>query len=170
MTIAESMLISKIEFLVNTRPHGSFFALVTRTSPKMTKKSRATKMPWGGEAVTIVSKFMAKLGISYQDTMRAHLLAEGDEVAAENFVAHKPRGMHHLNPWLLQNDKDSNRLYLAVDRVSDCKSVVMVGEREATPEEVADLRENFFNKPSEKTDNHGVTWRTYGLNGIVDIQ
>ena len=149
------------------KPAGCFYGFETVTHPKMNKKSRATALPWVGGEVTIRASFSAKLGISYENAVNNAKERMGEE---RDFVAAKPVGKHHVegSSWLLADDKTGEKFYVAVDKVGGRESTIYVGDRPATPEEVADLKANFF-PVSANPSPYGITWRTYGVDSIVAI-
>jgi hypothetical protein len=67
----------------------------------------------------------------------------------------------------LQSDKDENKYYLAVDKVGGVKRTYLINGVEATPEQIEDLKENYL--PKSKPHPYGITWRTYGIEGIMKI-
>ena len=150
------------------KPAGAFWGFETVTHPKMNKKSRVNAQPWSGGDVTIHASFSAKLGISYEKVINNAKQRNGEE---RDFVAQKPTGKHHVDgsSWLLADDKTGEKFYVAVDKVGGRDSTIFVGNRPATPEEIKDLKENFFPTVSAKTSPYGVTWRTYGVDSIVAI-
>lgn len=160
-------VVAKVNSLA--RPMGTFYGFTTVTTPKMNKKSRANAQPWTGGPVTIHASFSAKLGISYENTINNAKARAGEE---RDFVAQKPKGKHHVDgsSWLLADDATGKKFYVAIDKVGGRESKIFVGDRPATEEEVADLKANFFPAPSASSNNYGVTWRTYGVDSIVDIR
>lgn len=151
------------------RPMGTFYGFSTVTTPKMNKKSRANAQPWTGGQVTIHASFSAKLGISYENTINNAKERAGE---ARDFIAQKPKGKHHVDgsSYLLADDATGEKFYIAIDKVGGKESTIYVGDRPATDEEVADLKANFFPPVSANASKYGVTWRTYGVDSIVDIR
>ena len=149
------------------KPAGCFYGFQTITRPKMTKKSRATALPWTGGDVTIHASFSAKLGINYENAVNNAKERLGE---SRDFVAAKPVGKHHVDgsSWLLADDATGEKFYVAVDKVGGRESTIYVGDRPATEEEAADLRANFF-PVAAKPSPYGITWRTYGVDSIVAI-
>ena len=164
--MTKNEVVAKVAALA--RPVGTFYGFETVTHPKMNKKSRANALPWTAGDVTIHASFSAKLGISYENAVNNAKERLGE---ARDFVAQKPTGKHHVDgsSWLLADDKTGEKFYVAVDKVGGRESTIYVGDRPATEEEIADLKANFFPTVSAKTSNYGVTWRTYGVDSIVDI-
>ena len=68
----------------------------------------------------------------------------------------------------MQADKDPDKFYVAVDKVGGVKRTYLIDGRVATDEEVADLKENFLDKPSPHP--YGIVWRTYGVDSIVAVK
>ena len=128
--------------------NGAFYGFETVTTPKMNKKSRATKEPWTKGDVTIHAKFSAKLGVSYENCINNAKERNGEE---RDFETQKPKGKHYVDgsKWLMAADADENKHYVAIDKVGGKESVIMIGDRVATAEEVADLKANFFPTPSK---------------------
>ena len=150
---------------------GEFYGFETVTTPKMNKKSRATKEPWSKGAVTIHSKFSAKLGVSYESCINNAKIKNGEK---PDFETSKPKGKHYVagSKWLMASDADENKHYVAIDKVGGRDVTIMVGDRVATKEEVEDLKANYFPTISNNgvADKYGVTWRTYGVESIKAIR
>ena len=151
------------------RPNGGFYGFTTVTSPRMNKKSRANAQPWTGGPVTIHASFSGMLGVSYENAVNNAKERAGE---ARDFVAAKPKGKHHVDgsSYLLADDATGEKFYVAIDKVGGKESSIYVGDRPATPEEVADLKANFFPTVSASASPYGVTWRTYGVDSIVEIR
>jgi hypothetical protein len=157
-------LINAIESL--NRKGGCFYGFETITEPKLTKKNRTTKEPTNF-VVTIHATFSAMLGINYENAVNNHRERNGLE---RDFVAQKPFGKHYVegSKYLMQSDKDENKYYLALDKVGGVKKIYLINGREATPEEIEDLKANYLPKVSPHP--YGINWRTYGIEGIVKVK
>lgn len=151
--------------------NGAFYGFETVTTPKMNKKSRATKEPWTKGVVTIHSKFSAKLGVSYENCINNAKIRAGE---TPDFETSKPKGKHYVDgsKWLMVSDTDETKHYVALDKVGGKDVTIMIGDRVATDEEVADLKANFFPAMSNNSvaDKYGVTWRTYGVESIKAVR
>jgi hypothetical protein len=148
------------------RNGGCFYGFETVTEPKLTKKNRTTKEPTNF-VVTIHATFSAMLGISYENAVNNAKERNGE---ARDFEAQKPFGKHYVegSKYLMQSDKDESKYYLALDKVGGVKKTYLINGREATPEEIEDLKVNYLPKPSSHP--YGITWRTYGIEGIVKVK
>ena len=148
------------------RPNGAFYGFTTVTSPKLTKKSRATGEPTNF-TVQIVSTFSAMLGVSYENAVNNAKERAGEE---RDFTAQKPFGKHYVgdSKWLMQSDKDESKYYIAVDKVGGVSRKYLINGKEATEEQIADLKANYLPKPS--ANPYGVTWRTYGIEGVKAVR
>ena len=148
------------------RPNGAFYGFQTRTTPRLTKKNRTTKAPTDF-TVEILSSFSAMLGVNYENCVNNAKERNGE---ARDFVAQKPNGKHYVDGsrWLMAADKDESKFYVAVDKVGGVKRTFLINGRVATDEEVADLKENYLDKPH--ANPYGVTWRTYGVESIVSVK
>ena len=156
--------------LINTikslnRKGGAFYGIETMTTPKLTKKNRTTKEPTDF-VVHIHAKFSCMLGISYENAVNNRREKMGEE---RNFEAQKPTGKHYIegSNMILQADNNPEKFYLAVDKVGGVKRTYLINGREATAEEVEDLKENYL--PKSTPHPYGITWRTYGIEGIIKI-
>ena len=173
--IEETITMTKAEIVKSInklgKNNGAFYSFETVTTPKMTKKSRATKDPWTKGVVTIHSKFSGKLGVSYENCINNAKKRAG-EVA--DFETSKPKGKHYVDgsKWLMASDADESKHYVAIDKVGGKTVTIMVGDRLATQEEIADLKANYFPTSSNNSvaDKYGVTWRTYGVESIKAIK
>ena len=136
----------------------------------MTKKSRATAEPWTKGEVTIQASFSAKLGVCYENCVNNAKERLGE---ARDFEAQRPRGKHYVDgsKWLMTDDATGEKFYIALDKIGGADKKIFIGDREATEEEAADLKENYFPKVSANSAaaQYGVTWRTYGVDSIVSI-
>jgi len=161
MTITEIVL--KVQ---KSNPDRETFAFKTLTKPALTKKSRATKKPTDF-VVTVESTFKAKLGADYTEEMNAALAKEGRPA---DFVAQKPAGKHYVNGtnWLMESDTTPGKFYVALSRFSDRTTKYLIDGKEATPEQVTDLKVNYLPKAPEKPCL--VPWRTYGLDSLVAVE
>ena len=153
---------------INTlnRHGGAFYGFETITSPKLLKKSRATGEPTNF-TVQIHATFSAMIGISYENAVNNARERNGE---ARDFEAQKPFGKHYVegSRYLMQADKDPNKYYLAIDKVGGMKKIFLIDGREASPEEIENLKANYLPKPS--ADKNGVSWRTYGIESILKIK
>ncbi len=159
-----SELIKAIEGL--NRQNGAFYGFETLTRPRLTKKNRATKEPTAF-TVEIKARFSAMLGVNYENAVNNALERKGGE---RDFVAQKPFGKHYVNgsKWLMAADADESKHYVAVDCVGGVKKTFYINGREATEAEVADLKENYLDKP--KANANGVKWRTYSTESILSVK
>jgi len=157
--------------LINTianlnRNNGAFYGFETLTTPHLTKKNRTTKEPTTF-VVTIRATFSAMLGVSYENAVNNALERKGEE---RTFEAQKPFGKHYVgdSKWLMTDDKTESKFYLALDCVGGVKKTFYIDGREATEAEIADLKENYLDKPS--ANNNGVKWRTYSTESILSVK
>lgn len=148
------------------RKNGSFYGFETLTYPRLTKKNRTTKAPTTF-SVSIRATFSAMLGVNYENAVNNALERKGEE---RGFVAQKPFGKHYVNgsKWLMAADADETKHYVAVDCVGGVKKTFYINGREATDAEVADLKENYLDKP--RTNANGVKWRTYSTESILSVK
>lgn len=158
------MNLNELTAVINNlnRTTGCFYGFETITFPHLTKKNRTTKEPTNF-VVTIKASFSAMLGVDYTNIVREH---SGNK----EFVAQKPFGKHYVGDsrWLMESNKESGKYYIAVDRIGGMKKTIFINDVEATEEQIEDLRKNYFDKPSE--NKYGITWRTYGINGIISVR
>ena len=157
-------LITRINSL--GRANGAFYGFETLTTPRLTKKNRTTKKPTDF-TVQIHATFSAMLGVCYENAVNNAKERAGEE---RDFVAQKPFGKHYVGDsrWLMEADKQDGRFYVAMDKVGGVKRTYLINGREATPEEVEDLKANYLDKPSANA--YGVTWRTYGVESILAVR
>lgn len=162
--MTKETLIKTIENL--GRKNGSFYGFETITTPRVRKTSRATGKP-ANFKVQIHSTFSAMIGVNYENCVNNAKERNGEE---RDFTAQMPKGKHYVegSKWLMQADKDPNKFYVAVDKVGGVKRTYLIDGRVATDEEVADLKENYLDKPSPHP--YGITWRTYGVDSIVAVK
>lgn len=165
--MTKNEVVAKVEALA--RPMGAFYGFTTLTHPKMNKKSRANGEPWTKGDVTIQASFSAKLGVNYENCVNNAKERLGE---ARDFEATKPFGKHYVegSKYVMEADKTPGKFYVALDAVGGAEKTIFVGDRPATEEEVVDLKANFFPTPSASSNNYGVTWRTYGVDSIVEIR
>lgn len=148
------------------RNKGAFYGFETLTKPRIRKTMANTNEPITFE-VTIHKTFSAMVGISYENAVNNAKERNGEE---RDFEAQKPKGKHYVegSDYLLQADKDENKYYIALDRIGATKTTYLIDGREATPEEVENLKENVFYKT--KPHPYGITWRTYGVESILSVR
>ena len=148
------------------RKNGSFYGFETLTYPRLTKKNRTTKAPTTFK-VSIRATFSAMLGVNYENAVNNALERKGEE---RDFVAQKPFGKHYVGDsrWLMAADADETKHYVAVDCVGGVKKTFYIDGREATAEEIVDLKENYLDKP--RANPNGVKWRTYATESILSVK
>ena len=141
------------------RPKGAFFGFETITTPKVKKGYKGV--------VTIRSVFSAQVGISYENAINNRLEKMGED---RDFEAQKPKGMHHIseNSYILQGEKNPNQFYLAVSKVGGNVKTFFIDGREATADEVADIKANWLYKSSPNKFN--MIWRTFKVEGITAVR
>jgi DNA polymerase II large subunit len=162
MTLDE--VIKTIEGL--NRKNGAFCGFETITTPKLTKKNRTTKEPTTF-SVVIHSTFSAMLGVNYENAVNNKKEKLGEE---RDFIAQKANGKHYVegSKYLMQSDNNPDKFYIALDKVGGVKRKYLIDGREATEEEIEDLKKNYL--PTSKPHPYGITWRTYGIEGIIKIK
>jgi len=162
MNITETIL--KVQ---QSNPDCVQFKFKTRTSPKLTKKSRATGKPTDF-SVVVESEFKACLGVDYEAEMNEALKKEGAE--NPDFKSKPASGKHYVNGtnWLMESDSTPGRFYVALSWFADRTTKYLIDGKEATPEQVADLKVNYLPKAPEKPCL--VPWRTYGLDSLVSVE
>lgn len=162
--MTKTELINAIEGM--NRNKGAFYGFETLTKPKLNKKNRTTKEPTNFE-VTIHATFSAMVGISYENAVNNAKERNGE---VRDFEAQKPFGKHYVegSDYILQADKDENKFYIALDKVGGVKKTFFINGREATPEEVENLKENYL--PKSSPHPYGITWRTYGVESILSVK
>jgi hypothetical protein len=148
------------------RQNGSFYGFETITYPHLTKKNRTTKEPTDF-VVSVRATFSAMLGVNYENAVNNALERKGEE---RDFVAQKPFGKHYVSDskWLMTDDKTESKYYIALDCVGGVRKTFYIDGREATAEEVENLKENYLDHPSK--NNNGVKWRTYGVESVLSIK
>lgn len=148
------------------RQNGAFYGFDTLTYPHLTKKSRATGAPTNF-SVAIRAKFSAMLGVNYENAVNNALERRGEE---RDFVAQKPFGKEYVkgSRWLMTDEKTHTKFYVALDCVGGVKKTFLIDGREATEDEIADLKENYLDRP--KPNANGVKWRTYSAESILSIK
>lgn len=157
------MTLPEIMFAIaESNPDCRRFRFETLTRPALTKKNRTTKEPTNF-VVEIRSRFVASLGVNYEDEVNAVREAEGK---ARDFEAQKPSGKHYVNGtnWLMEADKTPGRFYAALSRFEGRETTYLVDGVEATPEQVEDLKANYLPKPGKPSP---VEWRTYSIDSIA---
>jgi len=157
------MTLPEIMFAVaESHPDCRRFRFETLTRPALTKKNRTTKEPTNF-VVEIRSRFVASLGVNYEDEVNAVRESQG---LARDFEAQKPSGKHYVNGtnWLMEADKTPGRFYAALSRFEGRETTYLVDGVPATPERVEDLKANYLPKPGAPSP---VEWRTYSVESIV---
>ena len=157
------MTLPEIMFAVaESHPDCRRFRFETLTRPALTKKNRTTKEPTNF-VVEIRSRFVASLGVNYEDEVNAVRESQG---LARDFEAQKPSGKHYVNGtnWLMEADKTPGRFYAALSRFEGRETTYLIDGVPATPEQVEDLKANYLPKPSAPSP---VEWRTYSVESIV---
>ena len=157
MTMPEIMLA-----IAESNPDCRRFRFETLTRPALTKKNRTTKAPTAF-TVEIRSRFVASLGVNYEDEVNAVRESQG---LARDFEAQKPSGKHYVNGtnWLMEADKTPGRFYAALSRFEGRETTYLIDGVPATPEQVEDLKANYLPKPGAPSP---VEWRTYSVESIV---
>jgi hypothetical protein len=155
-----------LQLIGEIRPNATQFKFTTRSTPALTKKNRTTKEPTTF-TVEIRSEFIASVGVNYEDEVNDKLAAEGKP---RDFVAQKPFGKHYVDNsnWLMEADGTPDKFYIALSRFSNYKTQYFIDGVLATPEQIADLKENYL--PKRNGAAPIVEWKTYSLDNIVDIQ
>lgn len=148
------------------RPNGAFYGFETITRPRLTKKSRATKKPTDF-VVEIRASFSAMLGVNYENAVNNAQERAGGE---RDFTAQKPFGKEYVNgsKWLMTDEKTHTKFYVAMDCVGGVKKTFFIDGREATDEEIADLKENYLDRHSATPSP--VKWRTYSTESILSVK
>lgn len=157
------MTLPEIMFAVaESHPDCRRFRFETLTRPALTKKNRTTKEPTNF-VVEIRSRFVASLGVNYEDEVNAVRESQG---LARDFEARKPSGKHYVNGtnWLMEADKTPGKFYAALSRFEGRETTYLVDGVPATPEQVEDLKANYLPKPGAPSP---VEWRTYSVESIV---
>ena len=157
------MTMPEIMFAIaESNPDCKRFKFETRTTPALTKKSRATKEPTKF-TVEIRSKFTACLGVNYEDEVNDVLEEAGKP---RDFEAQKPSGKHYVNGtnWLMEADKTPGKFYAALSKFEGRQTEYLIDGVPATPEQVEDLKANYLSKPGKPSL---VEWRTYSVESIV---
>jgi hypothetical protein len=97
-----------VESLVKVLNKGTFgVCILAVTEFKMNKRNN----PYYGRVRKAAYRTNVMLGANYQNVVNAHLQRSGiDNV----FVAQAPKGMHHVNEFILQSDKNPDKYYLRV--------------------------------------------------------
>ena len=73
--------------------------------------------------------------------------------------------------WLMESDNKPGVFYIALSRFTDRKAKYYIDGVEATPEQVADLKENYLPKPKESTnDKPAIEWLTYLIDNIISVE
>lgn len=130
------------EFL-NQLNKGAFTSVVMVNEPKMNKRNN----PYYGRVKCMTTYSNCRLGCSYQNSVDASL---GRLNIESNFEAEKPYGMHFINPFILQSDKDSNQFYLRIQMYADTKTdkKYYLDDTELTDTDILTEIKSFMPKPS----------------------
>lgn len=158
------MNLTEIIFAVSeSNPDCKRFKFTTVTHPALTKKNRTTKEPTNF-TVEIRSSFIASLGVNYENEVNDKLEADGK---ARDFEAQKPTGKHYINGtnWLMEADNTPGKFYAALSRFEGRHTEYFIDGVLATPEQLANLKENYLPKSSGKPVL--VEWRTYSIENIT---
>ena len=158
------MNLAEIMFAIaESHPNCKRFRFETVTHPKLTKKNRTTKEPTNF-TVEVRSTFTACLGVNYENEVNDKLEAEGKP---RDFEAQKPSGKHYVNGtnWLMEADATAGKFYAALSRFENRTSQYFINGVLATPEQLADLRENYL--PKSNSAAPFVEWRTYSIENMV---
>ena len=109
--------------------------IVTNTEPQM----RKTNNIYFGRVRKISTYTNAILGVEYQNVVNNRLERAGEEAT---YVAEAPKGKKHYNAFFYQSAKDENQFYLKIGmyKNTSVKSTYMVDGREATENELAEIK------------------------------
>lgn len=139
---------------VETLNKGSFTTVSLVNEPKMNKKNN----PYIGRVTCKTTYKNCRLGCSYEKSIDASL---GRNNIEGKFETEKPFGMHFINDFILQSDKDENQYYLRVQMYADTKTdkIYYLDGQELTDTDILAEIKSFMPKPSTsaKQANMGLT-------------
>lgn len=164
--------LANVNSFIESINKGTFgIVMVAMTDPSGMRK---TNNPYVGRVKKVTKTTNVALGYDYVNYIKSKLAKEG---LTTDYVSQKPNGKSWYNhPYILVSDKDSTKHYLRCyyRPNTQTKVVWLVDGREATKEEIEEIKTFIPSKPMSKvqeslglTEENEVICRDYTFDNII---